>query len=83
MSKTLHELIQEYLETITTNNEWLKNELSTLNLKTDPTMTKAAELKWRTDQQLRRVDETKKLLSSLETLFVVLGIDSDKVIVED
>lgn len=78
-----HDYVQNYLDTVTININWLVEEINRLKNQPNPDQTKAYELMLRSTNQCQKVREIKEQLDGLEKLCLTLKIDSDKLQIDD
>ena len=81
--KRLYEYIQNYLDTVIANKNWLEAEIKNLQLQKHPNEQTARELMQRSLNQCAKMREIKDHLTHLEKLCDLLGVDSDKIAIED
>lgn len=78
----LAKLIEDYITTMETNSEWISEEAKSLNQKTDPTMSRAAEIYGRGSNSIRKMARMRELIAGTEELCKILDIDIETVTVE-
>lgn len=78
-----HDYVQNYLDTVTININWLVAEINRLKNQPNPDQAKAYELMLRSTNQCQKVREIKEQLDGLEKLCLTLKIDSDKLQIDD
>lgn len=81
--KRLHDYMQSYLDTVIANKNWLEAEIKNLQLQKHPNEQTARELMQRSLNQCAKMREIKDHLTHLEKLCDLLGVDSDKIVIED
>lgn len=81
--KRLHDYMQSYLDTVIANKNWLEAEIKNLQLQNHPNEQTARELMQRSLNQCAKMREIKDHLTHLEKLCDLLGVDSDKIVIED
>ena len=81
--KRLHDYIQNYLDTVIANKNWLEAEIKNLQLQKHQNEQTARELMQRSLNQCEKMRELKEHLAHLEKLCDLLGVDSDKIMFED
>jgi len=81
--KRLHDYMQSYLDTVIANKNWLEAEIKNLQLQKHPNEQTARELMQRSLNQCAKMREIKDHLTHLEKLCDLLGVDSDKIAIED
>ena len=81
--KRLHDYIQNYLDTVIANKNWLEAEIKNLQSQERPNEQTARELMQRSLNQCAKMRELKEHLAHLEKLCDLLGVDSDKIMFED
>ena len=81
--KRLHDYIQNYLDTVIANKNWLEAEIKSLQSQEQPNEQTARELMQRALNQCAKMRELKEHLAHLEKMCDLLGVDSDKIMFED
>lgn len=81
--KRLHDYIQNYLDTVIANKNWLEAEIKSLQSQEQPNEQTARELMQRALNQCAKMRELKEHLAHLEKMCELLGVDSDKIMFED